>query len=537
MSNPNMTFARALVASLHAAGVRHAVVCPGSRSGPLALAFGEAAANDRRPGAPEIELHVRVDERSAAFTALGIARARLEPVAVVTTSGTAVGNLLPATMEAAHSGVPLILLTGDRPFLTRGTGANQTTDQRTALAGFATRVRDVSPPSWGRDLEAEAAELVAWTFGPSAQHPGGLTGPAHLNLQFGEPIEPDTAPWPAAPVVEFPPLAAPKDVPLPDVPRGIVVAGDGAGRVAATVAAARGWPLLAEPTSGARAGRAAVAGYVEALASERGQELAAAAQLVVVIGRPTLSRPVSALIAGAKQLWVAGHGALSQQAPLNAAHVLDEVPESWRTAAADPDPEWLERWLLLGREPERQEWGTEAVALAALAAARGGVLLLGSSAIIRAADRTFPALADVYDVPLVVANRGLAGIDGTVSTAMGLALGGGTRVVAAMGDLTFLHDVGGLLIGPLERTPDLTIVVANDGGGRIFERLEHARAERDIFERVFVTPHRAHIEAIAEGYGAHYRRADSAAVLERALADPPAGVLVVEAMLPGASAS
>jgi 2-succinyl-5-enolpyruvyl-6-hydroxy-3-cyclohexene-1-carboxylate synthase len=545
-----MNFSRAVIANLAANDIRDIVLCPGSRSGPLAHALAEAA-EGIVAGTPRIRLHVRIDERAAGFLALGLAMAN-GASAVVTTSGTAVGNLLPAIMEAHHAGVRLFAITADRPFDLRATGANQTTDQRNILRPFVRLARDVMPPGPGRDLDAEAAALVreaiacsvaarpvgAHSIGTSSvgvapARPGLGTGPVHLNLQFAEPLGPGRGAWPSAVAADltFEPEASVP--PLPTVERGVVVAGDRAGPAAATIAASRGWPLLAEPTSGARAGGAAVPGYAALLATDQGRELIGETDFVLLIGRATLSRGVRALIDGAATLWVARHGSPWSEAPVGAEVVIPDVPFDWIRAEGSSveGRAWLEHWLARAVEPETAAWGIDAIAATVVAAVGETPLVVGSSRAIRAVDAVLPS-APASDRRTIVANRGLAGIDGTLSTAAGLSLGLDAPVTALVGDLTFLHDAGGLLVGPLERRPSLRIVVANDNGGGIFSDIEHAGADSDAFARVFTTPHGVDLGAVANAYGASHARVADVEGLRRAFADPPVGVEVIEAALP-----
>ncbi|MFN3865497.1 MAG: 2-succinyl-5-enolpyruvyl-6-hydroxy-3-cyclohexene-1-carboxylic-acid synthase [Demequina sp.] len=552
-ANPSSAFAREMVTALAALGVEDYVLCPGSRSGPLAHALAEAGGPNPPLGAPRVNLHVRIDERAAAFLALGLARGRAAtgaptPVAVITTSGTAVGNLLPAVMEAHHSGVPLLLLTADRPGEMRGVGANQTTDQ---VGIFGTFVR------WSADAAAAepdespgraaslAARAVAIALGdPARDDMTGTPGPVHLDLEFRDPLATDGGVWHGLPRAEPTPsygnrVLTAEDLPgpLPAVERGVVIAGDGAGDVAREVAEAHGWPLLAEPTSGARAGEACIGPYLDVLASPGGQALVEQVHQVVVIGRPTLSRPIQQLIARAPSLIVAAHGARWREAPRHADRVVRTVPWSWRTRDDGRlnlgDSAWLARWHEVATElpPDTRPWGRRAIAAVFLAAlGQGDVAVVGSSGPIRAVDRVGPVWAPGM-APTLIANRGLAGIDGTVSTAVGVALATGRPSYALMGDVTFLHDVGGLLIGPLEPRPRLRIIVANDGGGTIFGGLEHAAAPAAQVERVFTTPHGADLGAICAGYGVPHLAVRGADALAKAIAQPPVTLEVVEARL------
>lgn len=522
--------ARVLLRALADLGLREVVLAPGSRSAPLAYAAAEAAAG--APGAPGLDLHVRLDERGAAFCALGLARAAaatgdLRPVAVVTTSGTAVANLHPAVLEAHHAGLPLLLLVADRPHELRGTGANQTTHQVGLLA--PAEVHDVPAPTGrpdeDRDLRALAARVVAAATGART----GAPGPVHVNLAYREPLVPDGAAWPApGPVTEVVPrghvadpaaLAAaptvgPTAVPPaePDGVPTVVVAGDGAGPDARRVAEANGWPLLAEPSSGARGGPNAVPAY-RLLLDHPG--LGGAVRRVVVLGRATLSRPVQALLgrADVETFVVARSGAGWPDAARSATQVLAEVPPlllrgDLGRGATGPRGPWLESWQAAGRAAlgavrdvaasGPSATGPQVADVLARALGPDDVLVAGASNPVRDLD----LVADWAEPPLVLANRGLAGIDGTVATASGVALALGRRVVAHVGDVTFLHDVGSLVVGPLERRPDLTVVVADDDGGSIFATLEHGTGPyAHHLERVFATPHGADLVAAARGLG------------------------------------
>ncbi|NCT91638.1 2-succinyl-5-enolpyruvyl-6-hydroxy-3-cyclohexene-1-carboxylic-acid synthase [Cellulomonas sp. APG4] len=546
--SPAVHAARVLLQALAGLGLRDVVLAPGSRSAPLAYAVAEAAADDRvrDPHAPALRLHVRVDERAAAFLALGLAAAaRAEgssrPVAVVTTSGTAVANLLPATLEARHAGLPLLLLTADRPHELRGTGANQTTDQ-VGLLPPALRTLDVPAPTGrpgeDRDIRHVGVRAVATALGLRTARPG----PVHLNLAFREPLVPDGAPWPAraregVPVVEPRVPAPPSDPGWSPAPRTLVVAGDGAGPVAREVAEANGWPLVAEPSSGAAGGPRLVRAYRHVLTSP----LADAVERVLVLGRPTLDRAVQRLLAreDVETVVVGGPDPEWTDAPRAADRVLAGVPDELRAGLPGTGPEgWAEAWAQAGAlasdavahvlATTDRLTGPVVARTVARACGRDDVLVVGSSNPVR--DLALVAAWD--EPPLVHANRGLAGIDGVVSTAVGVGLGLGRPVRALVGDLTFLHDVGGLLVGPLEQRPDLTLVVANDDGGSIFATLEHGQEGGEgVFERVFGTPHGADLAALCAGYGVPHVRVHDEVALEGALRAQVRGVRVVEAVV------
>ena len=498
--------ARAVVTRLIEAGVREVVLAPGSRNAPLAFAAHDAA------GVGLLRLHTRIDERAAGFLALGLSRTGA-PAAVVCTSGTAVANLHPALLEAAHAGVRMVAVTADRPARLRGTGANQTTDQ-VGVFGLLVEVRDV------------------------AADPGALglgLAPLHLNVQLDEPLVPADR-WhpdmePGEREQELRP-AIHETVALG--PRTVVVAGDDAGPPARTLAEQAGWPLLAEPTSGSRTGTHPIRTYRILLDGHLGDRV----ERVVVFGHPTLSRPVSRLLgrdgvtvldAGARGVWsdrpfpVAGR--------FGSGHPAVDGPddpvwlEEWRTADASVSQQ-LDR--LLATEPDLTPH--EAAGAVSRALPPEGLLLVGASSPVRDLDLMVAPYA-VGDRRKVIANRGLSGIDGTVSTAIGAALGrpSTSRAFALMGDVTFLHDSNGLVLGPHEPRPDLTIVVVNDDGGSIFTMLEQGDpAYADRFDRLFGTPHGVDLAALCAATRTPHWRVESLPELEQALASPNGGIEVVE---------
>ncbi|MFI2103592.1 2-succinyl-5-enolpyruvyl-6-hydroxy-3-cyclohexene-1-carboxylic-acid synthase [Isoptericola sp. NPDC019693] len=583
---PSVVAARAVVADLALQGVRDVVLAPGSRSAPLAYALAEA------DDAGLLTLHVRVDERSAGFLALGLSRgaepvlrgagdeqaALPRPVAVVTTSGTAVANLHPAVLEAHHTGVPLVVLAADRPHELRGTGASQTTDQ-VGIFGAAVRYAVDVPAPDGRD--GEVRDLLG-TLGRALAAAQGLrdghAGPVHVNLAFRDPLHPPEplVPLPAeetwppgfrrATVV--PPAPAPGADPAlhGDPARTLVVAGDGAGPVARDVAEAQGWPLLAEPSSGACGGPNAVAAYRSVLGVE---ELTRDVEQVVVFGRPTLSRPVQRLLGRTDVVVtvVAPGGGPWPDAARNAELVVPALAERWSAPAAPVDAReggaesaFLARWRAAGRaaaavvEAATSDGsvaaGLPTAPFAGLAVARAvasvlgpnDVLVVGSSNPVRDLDLVLGLdHPQAGDLPVVLANRGLAGIDGTVSTATGVAHAAarqGLRTRALVGDLTFLHDVGGLLRGPHEPPVDLEVVVVNDDGGSIFATLEHgglaasSAAGAATFERVFGTPHGATLANLCAGYGVDHQLVLDVGSLRHALQAPTRGVQVIEVRVP-----
>ncbi len=576
---PAVRSAFALVHRLLHEGVADVVLAPGSRSAPLAYAL--AAASD----AGLLTLHVRVDERAAGFLALGLSRGAgplvrggvelPRPVAVVTTSGTAVANLHPAVLEAHHAGVPLVLLTADRPHELRGTGANQTTHQAGIFGPAVRFAADVPAPDGRpgevRDLLAVVTRALGEATGARRGHPG----PVQLDLAYREPLVPVAGPvaGPGADALAPPGpdslgAVAPAAVlpgrtvveaaePAPGA-RTVVVAGDGAGRAARDLAEARGWPLLAEPSSGAAGGPNHVVAHALVLGVD---VLVADVEHVVVLGRPTLSRPVQRLLGR----WdvtvsvVAPGAGPWPDAARNASTVLPAVPAAWLDprpddrAAATSDPAagsgWLARWraasaaagAVVAAASDGSRADGPSVARAVVGACGpDDLLVVGSSNPVR--DLALVLGLDA-DAPRVLANRGLAGIDGTVSTALGAAVATARphrRTRALLGDLTFLHDAGGLLRGPHEPHVDLQLVVVNDDGGSIFAGLEPgalgetSEAAGRTFERVFATPHGANLAQLCAGYGVDHQLVQDVPSLRHALAAPSHGVQVLEVRVPRA---
>lgn len=513
MTNTATELARAVVSTLVEAGVTDVVIAPGSRNAPLGFAAYDAAA------AGLLRLHTRIDERSAGFLAVGLTKVGAR-AAVMCTSGTAVANLHPAVLEAAHAGVPLVVVTADRPARLRGTNANQTTDQ-VGIFGTLVVTRDLAAPD-----EVDIAALVEGS------------GPVHLNVQLDEPLVPGDRWQPGAgPVAAAPTrLDTAARVSLPAGPRTVVVAGDDAGPPARVLAERAGWPLLAEPTSGSRTGENAIRCYRLLLDTDLGRSV----ERVVVFGHPTLSRPVTRLLARED---VEVHAAPA--AGVWSGRPFETVgrPQRVDTVTEPADPAWLEQWrtadrsvarqldALLAAEPELTPHEVAGAVSRALPAE--GLLFVGASSPIRDLDLMVARYA-VGDRRKVIANRGLSGIDGTISSAVGAALGRprSSRAIALMGDVTFLHDANGLVLGPAEARPDLTIVVVNDDGGSIFAMLEQGAAEYAApFDKLFGTPHGVDLAGLCAATRTPHWRVDSLAELEHALANPNGGIEVVEAVV------
>ncbi|MFA4842189.1 MAG: 2-succinyl-5-enolpyruvyl-6-hydroxy-3-cyclohexene-1-carboxylic-acid synthase, partial [Agrococcus sp.] len=523
-------YADRLVAALAGAGVADLVVSPGSRSQAIALA---AARADR---AGDLAVHVRIDERSAAFLALGLARESGAPAAMVVTSGTAVANLHPAMLEAHHSDVPLIAISADRPAELQGIRANQTARQPGIFGDAARVVLDLSADAL-LDPEGDAVAAVRAALGWRTDGAHTEPGPVQLNIAFREPLSGgEPASGPAVERVERPPMPT---ATLEAAERTVVIAGADAGAATVDLAEAIGAPLIAEPTSGARFGPMLVPhgrDVIPALADE--------VRRVVVVGHPTLARSVTGLIrrpdvevvtiGRAGQDNVRGTGAGSVLAGRIAVEEADE-----------PDRAWLERWVSAGRrlaierDAERgPDSGLARVDYARAELAEGRTRISRRDLVTAVWDRTWPhdrlvvaasrliRELDAFAGPKAVtarANRGLAGIDGTVSTASGVAIahersgqGGITRLL--IGDLALLHDAGGLNVPPGEPRPRLQIIVGNDRGGSLFELLEVAgSADPADFSRVQRTPHDVDLEHLAAAFGWPFERVVDRAGLRRAL--------------------
>ncbi|MED5815170.1 2-succinyl-5-enolpyruvyl-6-hydroxy-3-cyclohexene-1-carboxylic-acid synthase [Mycolicibacterium sp. 050232] len=532
--NPSTAQARVVVDELIRGGVRDVVLCPGSRNAPLAFALSDA---DR---AGRIRLHVRIDERTAGYLAVGLAVAERAPVCIAMTSGTAVANLGPAVVEANYARVPLIVLSANRPYEMLGTGANQTFEQ---LGYFGTQVRANISLGLAEDrpeqLDSLNAQWRSATCRVLAAATGSRTanaGPVQFDIPLREPLVPDNAhgdaslpgfvgssrerssqgrpdgkPWTYTPPVSF---DQPLEIDL--TPDTVVIAGHGAG-VHPNLA---GLPTVAEPT----APRPENPLHPLALRLVHPKQ-------VIMLGRPTLHRPVSALLADP---------AVPVYALTTGPRWPDVSGNSMATGTravttGSPDPAWLDRCTELNKHAVaavRQQLashpsttGLHVAAVVADALRPGDQLVLGASNPVRDAALVGLSAEGVK----VRSNRGVAGIDGTVSTAIGAALAHDGRTIALIGDLTFVHDSSGLLIGPTEPTPrNLTIVVSNDNGGGIFELLEQGDPRfADVSSRIFGTPHDVDVAALCRAYHVDSRQLD-VGDLAAALAEPFEGMRVLE---------
>ncbi|MBS4942335.1 MAG: 2-succinyl-5-enolpyruvyl-6-hydroxy-3-cyclohexene-1-carboxylic-acid synthase [Actinomyces graevenitzii] len=581
LENPATLLARAVVASLVEAGVKRVVISPGSRNAPLTYALADAAQ------AGYLQLRVVVDERSAAFVALGASRSDwlheglARPAVAVMTSGSAVANAHPAVVEADAAGVPLIILSADRPHALVNTGASQTTVQ-TGIFGAATRYQaDLGDTNASDAVANQVRRAVAAASGRLSLDPG----PVHLNVRLAPPLAP-AAPWQVPhlePKTHWLRARKPLEEQLNGVTvsqvgcrlgldparRGVIVVGDNddaeLAHFAASLAHAWGWPLLAEPTSLVRTNANAVAAYSALLAGGDGSASGDGAQLsqeieqLLVVGHPTLTRPISALLARAdiyqvvltnRARWsdVSGCAAYvtTLEQALSSLNTPDVSAGAGAGADADaggdasasagagagagvgknaPSPLWLQRWLQAGQQQLNATSVTKAAQMAlttwqatsqyeshsqSTAIHSDGLessvtLMAASSMTIRYLDARLPAGKQLKKMPgPVVANRGLAGIDGTISTAVGLAWASGQPVRVIIGDLAAAHDLTGLVKAVTETEVDLQVIVLDDHGGKIFSGLEYGASElSNYFPRFFTTAQQVDFAQAAAAFGAH----------------------------------
>ena len=535
---PSVDTASAILSSLDALGVTHVLYCPGSRSAPFAYAL--------EAGSFGGDARAVLDERGAGFAAVGLARTGALP-AIVVTSGTAVAELAPAVLEASHARLPLLLLTADRPGELRGVGASQATDQAGLFGGHVRASVDLEPQEPSRALVGQLTRAVAAACGA----PAGAPGPVQINVAFRDPLTPvrpasdsgDEAvvPFAPRPTRVLRAHAEPErwEHVVGSASAGLIVAGEGASSRAREWSRAAGFPLLAEPASGAWKNGGVVPFEQSLVASSLGREV----DTVVVTGRPTLSRPIQALLArpdvrvvvvDSHSLWVDLSG--------NASVVVADL-EPAREPISAAQAEWAARVRDAARDAgERIDSllasgsGRTMLDLArAVASSTSGPLVLGASNPVRAFDLGVSSL----EGRAVHSNRGQAGIDGTIATAVGIALGSGCageasaptgeRVTAVMGDLTACHDASSLALAASAGV-NLDIVVADDQGGGIFATLEHGRAASpEAYDRWFGVAQAVDYEALATAYGVAFARAETPAQLAQLLATDEAGPRLVHA--------
>jgi 2-succinyl-5-enolpyruvyl-6-hydroxy-3-cyclohexene-1-carboxylate synthase len=576
-------WATLLIDSLATAGVTDVVISPGSRSTPFVLA---AAAN------PHLRCHDAIDERAAAFFALGQARVTGRPTVLLCTSGTAGAHYLPAVIEAAHAAVPLVIVTADRPPELHHAGANQTIAQLPLYAGYARHVVDLGTPDASpaalRGLRRAALQAVALASAP-------VPGPVHVNAPARKPLEPRAATTPegraldaqvaalvASPATRVTPaLAAPDPAAIDELARlvlrarrGVIVAGPAPVAHAATrpgvaaLAAATGFPLLAEAASQLRFTGDTISRLVgDALvradafdwlyrASAGRRELAP--DLIVQLGAAPTSAGLERLLderSDTRRVVLAAHGWPDPSG--GAAHIVHGDPAASLEALADavarlrgaarPEPSPFSRalagadaraWRVIDADiaataPALDEHAVARLTTAALPP--GSYLAIGNSLPIRAVDGACPGpLVDAR----VLSQRGASGIDGLVAGAAGAASATDRAVTLLVGDVSFLHDLGGLMLARPSRAP-LVVVVINNDGGRIFETLPLAQAGQAAAMPHFTTPHGLDLAHAARLFDHAHVRAGSRAELARALAEAHvrAGCTIVEAVVPPRAAA
>lgn len=534
----NLNFASGLLCGL-AEGAVAAYLCPGSRSTPLALALAGSGISHR----------VVIDERSAAFQALGHAKLAKQPVLLIGTSGTAGAHFLPAIAEAHHARVPLVVLTADRPPELRTWGSAQTMEQRTLYQGF-TRWCEEAPAPVG--LAGESAYASALARRALTEATGPAPGPVHLNLPFREPLLPcgllaptrveagtarqETRPGSLPVTFAFDAVLSRE---LAGIGRGVLLLGpdgneEGLGSPLAHAARTIGWPVIADPASGLR-GDPALAGvrieHADLLLRAEACAAALKPDLVVRVGGLPTSKALAQWLArhADARLWLLDPAGGRRDPTHRAERVLRLTMGPFCTLAASvrvpPAPDWLARW--------RQH---DAIAGAALGQALAGESLFGAPQLTRALWQALPedalllvgnsmpirdldAFAGQRAVTLqVLGQRGVNGIDGLVSVALGAATAHRGPVVLYCGDITLLHDVAGLLATRLAGA-NLTIVCLNDDGGGIFEHLPVAQAiPRADFETLYALPHGLDLAALAGGLGWNGMRVHNESGFRTALA-------------------
>lgn len=542
---PSLAAAQALVGALIEARVRSVAYCPGSRNAPLAYALAAAEASG------QVQVNIFPDERGAAFWALGAAKANqgARPVVVVTTSGTAAAEVLPAVEEALHQGLPLIAVTADRPFDLVAVGASQTTRQAGLLARSVVANCDIPASAPATGITNRVRRVLARALGF-----GGRPGPAHINVAFADPLTPGdidaylqtplpgVPPWPLR-LAEFSPSALPtwEEVVDPTL-RTVVVAGGveaGEADVARTIvaeAAARGVPVLAEPTSNLTDCATWIPHQPWVIGMLAGQ-----VQQLIVLGKPTLSRAVTRLL-GAGEVrkivisthdqWpdLAGGAALIVPGLQASPHKDADLPLLPVDPLLAADPQWLALWRdaacqvenVLAEHEQMRPLDHATLARAVWSHSAGTDLWLGASGVIRA----FDLAAGTPGRDAMFSNRGLAGIDGTIAAARGLRSVRQRPLRVVLGDLTFNYDLNSLTV-PADPGEDVQVIVLDDGGGSIFASLEHGRAPEPMYEKFFAAAPNLDVVAAAKACRWEAQRVDSLEGLIEVLATPPKGRSVI----------
>ena len=501
--------ARVIVQACLNSGAEQVVIAPGSRNAPLSWAFAQAEK------AGLIKIQVRIDERDAGFLALGIAKATGRPVPVVVTSGSAVANLMPAVVEAFHSAVPVIVLSADRPASARGKSSPQTINQFGIFGTFVKSQIDVVADQV--DL-AEVSKAIDSSI-------TGRPGPVQVNAQFELPLLPDleNLEWqPKAPTLKSISKTECKQKEIEVSSRGVFVIGDTADHKAIEqineVSLELGWPIIWEPTANAHMFQNSISHGVVLLQAD----VAPNVDVVVTLGTVGLSRAILGLLKSAP-VYLAIHSATAGPDLPNPVTSAKEILEVVPKLKAKVDPEWLSQWQTLDGKaatvvmavlaPDTLT-GPSAARLVWDQAGDDDQLFVAASWPVRHLE----AHATKRKGLQVFGNRGANGIDGLISTAMGAAIGTKKRTVLLIGDIAFLHDLGGLNLGEGQDQPNLTIVVLDNNGSGIFSQLEQGGAEyQEHYEKVFGTPHGKDLWVIAESLGIPAKQVTSKTELKFAL--------------------
>ena len=510
MTSSATGLARAIVQSCLDSGVENVVIAPGSRNAPLSWAFAQAEK------AGLVKIQVRIDERDAGFLALGIAKATKKPVPVVVTSGSAVANLMPAIVEAFHSAVPVIVISADRPESVRGKSAPQTINQFGMFGTFVKTQIDVASES------TEISEVGNAIYLSMTSRPG----PVQVNVQFEPPLMPEmeNMDWqPVTPSLRTIPKVECDHKRIEVSPRGIFLIGDNSDIESVEeinlISQEIGWPILWEPTANAHMFENSISHGVVLLQSG----LAPKVDVVVTLGTVGLSRAVLGLLKSVP-IHLAIHSATSGPDlpdPVSSAHEIFECVPKLETTI---DPNWLSQWQLLDSNASTAISATLAPdTLSGPSAAQFVWQLAGDDDQLFVAAswpvRHLEAYATKRNGLQVFGNRGANGIDGLISTAIGIGIGTGNRTVLLMGDVAFLHDLGGLNLGEGQEQPNLTVVVLDNNGSGIFSQLEQgADLYQEHYEKVFGTPHGKDLWVIAESLGIPAKQVSTKTELKFALA-------------------
>jgi len=502
--------ARAIVQSCLDSGVEHVVIAPGSRNAPLSWAFSQA----EKMGS--IKIHVRIDERDAGFLALGIAKVTKKPVPVVVTSGSAVANLLPAIVEAFHSAVPVVVLSADRPASSRGTSAPQTINQFGIFGTFVKSQIDLAANAI--DIN-EVHDAIASTI-------SGRPGPAQINIQFEPPLMPEheDLDWiPSAPSLKPVSITECERKQLQVPSRGVFVIGDNSDADSVSkineLSQQLGWPVIWEPTANAHSFNNSISHGVVLLQAG----IAPNVDVVVTFGTVGLSRAILGLLKNSP-LHLSIHSPTSGPDLPNPVASAKEIFDCVPKLETKTDPEWLSQWQLLDRKAETEVsialapdtlTGPSAAQLAWDTCGENDQLFVAASWPVRHLE----AYAAKRNGLRVFGNRGANGIDGLISTAIGVGIGAGKRTMLLMGDIAFLHDLGGLNLAESQTQPNLTIVVLDNNGSGIFSQLEQGASEyQEHYEKVFGTPHGKDLWVIAESLGIPAKQVTTKTELKFALA-------------------